>query len=287
MFASLIAIILSNKISTPIRILAGISNKISEGDFSQKVPIKGTDELASLGIAFNHMCKNLNQMVSHLESSNKALEHSNKELDNFAYVASHDLKSPLRGIDQLATWIWEDIDDKEETIEHLQMMRNRVSRMDCLLDDLLAYSRVGRVEQKINSVNSKYVLQSLFDLVSPPDTFSFVLDGIFPAFDTVSVPFELVFRNLISNAIKHHHKVDGTITISCRDSQDNYIFTVDDDGPGIAEKYHEKIFGLFQTLRSRDEVEGSGMGLAIIKKTLKIYGCRSVKSMKLMNKFNN
>jgi len=135
----------------------------------------------------------------------------------------------------------DNVDNKDETIEHLQMMRTRVNRMECLLDDLLAYSRVGRVEQKIQSIKSKFVLQSLYEMSSAPDTFIFELEGNFPNFDTISVAFELVFRNLISNAIKHHDKVDG------------------------------KIFALFQTLKSRDEVEGSGMGLAILKKTLELY----------------
>ncbi len=266
-----VAIYSSHTIAAPLMVLAKASGKIAEGDFSQRVQIRGTDEIANLGTAFNHMSSKLNKVVTNLENSNKALELSNRELDNFAYVASHDLKSPLRGIDQLATWIWEDIDDKDETIDHLQMMRSRVSRMECLLDDLLAYSRVGRVEQKIGTINSKYLLESLFELVSPPDSFTFELKGEFPVFDTISAAFELVFRNLISNAIKHHDRDDGRIIISIEENDSNYIFEVTDDGPGIAEKFHKKIFGLFQTLKSRDEIEGSGMGLAILQKTLKLY----------------
>jgi len=211
------------------------------------------------------------QMTEELKVESEKLEQSNEELSDFAYVASHDLKSPLRGIDQLAIWISEDIDNKEETIGHLKMMRNRVSRMESLLDDLLDYSKVGRVEDKFKSIDTKKVLESVYELMSPPEDFSLELDGSFPVFNTVNAAFQMVFRNLINNAIKHHDREGGKLVISVEENAKFYIFRLQDDGPGIEPKYHEKIFGLYQTLKSKDEMEGSGMGLAIIKKTVMHY----------------
>jgi len=216
--------------------------------------------------------KYADQMTTEFRMQTENLEKSNAELNDFAYVASHDLKSPLRGIDQLATWIAEDIDNKEETLSHLTMMRSRVNRMENLLNDLLDYSKVGKIEDKIQSVDCKNTLESIYDLLSPPETFTLEINGGLPVFDTVDTAFHLVFRNLISNSIKHHNGDDGTITITVEEQEHFYIFRVQDDGPGIEQKFHEKIFGLYQTLRPKDEVEGSGMGLAIIKKTLEYYG---------------
>jgi len=212
------------------------------------------------------------KMTAELQIKTEHLERSNQELDSFAYVASHDLKAPLRGIDQLASWIREDIDDKDETMVHIKMMRNRVKRMEQLLNDLLAYSRVGHEEDKIQEIDCKKVFESLYEMVDPPETFQFELKGKFPVVDTVFVPFQLVFRNLIDNAIKHHDRADGKITISVIEQSHDYIFSVQDDGPGIAPEFHEKIFAIFQTLKPRDVVEGSGMGLAIIKKTVNHFG---------------
>ena len=107
--------------------------------------------------------------------------------------------------------------------------------------------------------------------MSPPEDFSLELDGSFPVFNTVNAAFQMVFRNLINNAIKHHDREGGKLVISVEENAKFYIFRLQDDGPGIEPKYHEKIFGLYQTLKSKDEMEGSGMGLAIIKKTVMHY----------------
>jgi len=200
------------------------------------------------------------------------LEETNRELDKFAYVASHDLKAPLRGIEHLATWITEDIDDPDATAGHLSMMTQRIKRMEKLLDDLLSYSRIGRQRMVARSVDTGDLVQVLFDMATPPEGFHLRVAGNMPVFLTMEAPFELVIRNLINNAVKHHDKTDGTITVSSTDAGDFYEFRIQDDGPGIAEEFHEKIFEVFQTLKPRDEMEGSGVGLALVKKTVHVYG---------------
>ena len=201
------------------------------------------------------------------------LARSNKDLDEFAYVASHDLKAPLRGIDQLATWVVEDIEEGnlEEIPEHLKMMRSRIGRLETLLSDLLIYSQANHQKNSISEINTHVLANELFTLVSPLNGFVLTINGELPTFSTFRAPFEQVVRNLLSNAIKHHHKEQGKIEIGCSDVGHFYQFSINDDGPGISLDYQEDVFKMFKTLRPRDEAEGSGMGLALIKKIVEHY----------------
>lgn len=202
------------------------------------------------------------------------LERSNKELHDFAYVASHDLRSPLRGIDQLASWLAEDLEGKVEPddLDHLRLMRGRISRMERLLDDLLAYSRAGKEKSNVNLTDVKEMVQNAFEMSDVKQSFQLVCEGNFPTFETLNAPLEQIFRNLISNAIKHHDKGEGTIFVKSSKQRGFYQFEVADDGAGIPPQHAELAFAMFQTLRPRDEVEGSGMGLAIVKKTVESFG---------------
>ena len=203
------------------------------------------------------------------------LKRTNDELNNFAYVASHDLKSPLRGIDQLASWIAEDLGDtiNSETLSHLRLMRSRISRMESLLDDLLTYSRVGRTDDEVSEVNTATLVENVFELVATNDKqISLNITADMPILMTPKAPLELIFRNLVGNAIKHHDKEHGTITVSARPLPNAFEFEVKDDGPGIPIESQERVFGMFQTLKPRDLVEGSGMGLALVKKAVELVG---------------
>jgi PAS domain S-box-containing protein len=198
----------------------------------------------------------------------------NEELNNFAYVSSHDLKSPLRGIDQLATWISEDLGQEipEETRNHLELMRNRIRRMEMLLDDLLAYSRVGRTSNEMVLINTHELVKNIFELTASTKQIELRINGALPVLRTRKVPLELVLRNLISNAIKHHDKPFGVIEISANLSNEYVEFFVKDDGPGIAPEHQQRVFGMFQTLKPRDDIEGSGIGLALIRKAVEVVG---------------
>ena len=211
-----------------------------------------------------------------LKKYTRELERSNKDLNEFAYVASHDLKAPLRGIMQLAAWIEEDIKDDldEQTREYLHLLHNRTQRLEQLLNDLLAYSRVGRKHGDIKTVDIGPLSAELFRLLNPPPGFTLACDENLPSLNTLAVPLEQILRNLINNAIKHHDKTAGTIRISAKPTANGFDFAVADDGPGIAPAQQQRIFGIFQTLKPRDEVEGSGMGLAIVKKLLDNYHCQ-------------
>ncbi|MEZ4728118.1 MAG: PAS domain S-box protein [Caldilineaceae bacterium] len=199
------------------------------------------------------------------------LERSNRDLDQFAYVASHDLKAPLRGINNLARWIAEDAGQllPEPATGHLVKLRGRIQRMERLLDDLLAYSRVGRREDEIKTVQIKALVEEVVYLLAPPEGFTLYIDEELPTLVTSHTPLELVFRNLIGNAIKHHHQpAQGEVRVSAQALGAYVEFYISDNGPGIDPHHHERIFDLFQVLRPRDEVEGSGMGLALVKKVV-------------------
>ena len=208
---------------------------------------------------------------SSLETKTKHLEKSNKDLEQFSYVASHDLKSPLNAIKQLAGWVREDCIDliPEESKGHLELLSQRSDRMMKLLNDLLDYSRITRDEFKSISVNLKDMTKDLDKLLDIPNDFNIIAPDI--DITVPEVPFEIVLRNLLSNSIKHHDKESGTIVISYEEGNDFHIITVEDDGPGIPEEFHEKAMEMFQTLKPRDKVEGSGMGLSMIKKIVTHY----------------
>ena len=231
------------------------------------------DELKTQRVLLSRLMKEAEASKAIAEQRSIELARSNNDLDDFAYVASHDLKAPLRGIDQLATWVVEDIEEGnlEEIPNHLKMMRSRIRRLETLLNDLLTYSRVNHQQNNISEIDTSVLIHDLFMLVSPLNGFTLTVNGDLPRFSTFSVPFEQVIRNLLNNAIKHHHKAQGNIEVSCVEKEKFYQFSVKDDGPGISSSYHEDIFKMFKTLRPRDETEGSGMGLALIKKIVEHY----------------
>lgn len=217
----------------------------------------------------------LEQHQHELEQSNHQLALTNKELETFAYVASHDLKSPLRGIAQLSSWIDEDLEEKEfaEVAKHTQMLRNRILRMEKLLDDMLIFYRAGKTDGNISRIDVAHMARELFDIQNTKAGLRLELGDNLPVFDSLSTPFEQILRNLFSNAIKHHDSDEGIIRIEARRLNNNfYEVSVIDDGPGIPAKFQERVFGMFQTLKPRDEMEGSGMGLALIKKIVETYG---------------
>jgi signal transduction histidine kinase len=214
------------------------------------------------------------RLTEAIERHGKELERSNRELDDFAYVASHDLKAPLRDIDNLASWIAEDAGDTlpADSKRHLALLQDRIARMERLLDDLLQYSRADRVKPPPEEFEVRAVIDEALRLVGPREGFEIVVTGDRPTIRTPRVPLAQLLRNLVSNAIKHHHRKQGRITIHVVEREALLEIAVTDDGPGIAPEFHERVFRMFQTLRPRDEVEGSGMGLAIVKKVVESHG---------------
>ncbi|HEX8408963.1 MAG TPA: ATP-binding protein [Thermoanaerobaculia bacterium] len=207
----------------------------------------------------------------------RALEASNRELDQFAYVASHDLKAPLRGIANLSQWIEEDLGAQNlsaDTREHLSLLRGRVHRMEALIDGILQYSRAGRVREKPERVETGKLVDEVVDLLAPPPSVRIEIAPDLPVLITEKLPLQQVLQNLIGNAIKYTRRPDAHIRVSAADAGDMIEFAVADNGPGIPAEYHERIFGLFQTLEARDKVEATGIGLSIVQKTVDSRGGR-------------
>lgn len=216
--------------------------------------------------------------ISELKRMENKLKATNEELESFAYLASHDLKAPLRVINNAAEWLAEDLEEHlcDEDRENMDLLRSRVKRMERLLDDLLLYSRIGRVTDASfqEKINGKAMIDNILALLSPPEHITVTVSEGFGEVETPRMPLQQILYNLIGNAIKHHDKPQGSINISVRALKNDYEFCIEDDGPGIESRYHDKVFEIFRTLRPRDQVEGSGIGLSVVKKYVDLYGGR-------------
>lgn len=204
------------------------------------------------------------------------LESANEELKNFGYVVSHDLKAPLRAIGSLANWLSADYADKfdDEGKEHMRLLISRVYRMDGLIDGILQYSRVGRVKETIIAVDLDRLVREVIDLLAPPANITVSIVNFLPTVMVEPTRIQQVFQNLLSNAIKYMDKSEGAIRIACVAEGRQWKFSITDNGPGIEQQHFEKIFQLFQTLAPRDRVESTGVGLALVKKIVEMYGGR-------------
>jgi PAS domain S-box-containing protein len=211
-----------------------------------------------------------------LRRSNAELAQTNIELDNFVSIASHDLRAPLTGISSIVQWILED--DRAlalESRERLGLIRGRIERMKQLLTDIRDYARNDRDAVSSGTLASAATLvANVAAMAHVPPGFSIRGDSSLESVQVQRVPLEQVLLNLVNNAIKHHDRQAGTVTVSVQHTAPWLRFSVIDDGPGIPEEYRESIFEMFKTLKPRDEVEGSGMGLALVRKIVGRMGGR-------------
>jgi PAS domain S-box-containing protein len=208
------------------------------------------------------------------EQKRHELEQSNADLEEFAYAISHDLKAPLRAIGHLAGWIEEDIAGaaKPETRENMKLLQGRVVRMQKLLDGLLEYSCLRHTDKSIEDVDIADVVRDVVAMLEVPPGFVVAYEGDASVIRTERVAIQLVLDNLISNALRHHDRTSGRVDVAMQRVDGVAEIRVKDDGPGIAAQFHRRIFTIFQTLKSRDTLESSGIGLAIVKRKVEIHG---------------
>jgi signal transduction histidine kinase len=217
----------------------------------------------------------LNESLEHHIASRTAeAERKAQYLEQFAYVTSHDLKAPLRAVANLAQWIEEDLDDRldDSSREQLGLLRDRVRRMNDLIEGLLEYSRVGKTSEAASEVDTGELIDEIIDSLSPPKGFKIKVRGDMPTLHVDRLQLGQVFSNLLSNSLKHQVGDKGKIRISVKNHREMYEFSVCDDGPGIAPEYHDKVFLMFQTLASSDYKNSTGIGLALVKKIVEEHG---------------
>lgn len=206
----------------------------------------------------------------------RELEDTNRELSDFAYVVSHDLKAPLRGIGTLAEWLVADyahlVDDAGR--DQFALLTTRVKRLNALIDGILAYSRAGRSRESAVRVDMDALCRNVADMLSPPAHIRIVVENTLPIVLAEPTKAQQLLQNLLSNAIKFSDKPEGLIRVRCDAHEDGWHFQVADNGTGIEDKYFDRIFELFETLAPRDEVEGTGVGLALVKKIVETGGGR-------------
>ncbi|MDO7846613.1 CHASE3 domain-containing protein [Hymenobacter sp. M29] len=250
------------EVSRRIAQIRALAEQVVQGDYTVKITDSEADNLGGLAISLNRMTQTLDESFS-------ALEKRNQELDQFAYVASHDLKAPLRGVTTIVKWIEDELSAElsPQLRTYLDQMKGRLSRLEDLINGLLAYARIGRTAQPPAPVEVGPLLEEVAELVVPPD-FTLRIGPDMPTLVTDRLGLQQVFTNLLSNAVKYHHRGAGHLEVSCQDIGRYYEFRVQDDGPGIAPEYHQKIFLLFQTLRDRHTAESTGIGLSIVQKII-------------------
>jgi signal transduction histidine kinase len=215
------------------------------------------------------------RQVAEREVLIEQLMRSNEDLERFAYAAAHDLKTPLRSIDNLACWADEDAGDTlaAASREHLHKLRNQVRRMERLLSDVLEYSRIEhrRSPKSAELIDGAGLMDAVVALVDPPDGFTVRHSG-FEGIGLPRMPLQQILHNLIGNAVKHHDKTSGVIEVMAERGPDGLVVQVRDDGPGIPAEFQAKVFEMFQTLKPRSESDGSGMGLTLVKKLVTLHG---------------
>jgi len=232
---------------------------IAGGDTEREVGITGSDEIGTMARALEVFKQNARE-----------LHRSNKELELFAYAASHDLKSPLKAIQQLAQWTIEDSEDQlsAESMSNLEELLKRSNRLSVLQSDLLEYAQAGRANESVDELNLVEMVDELADHLAPDGKFSITVSKAPTGLYTWITPLRQILLNLINNAIKHHDRGTGCIEVSAFADNERLTVSVIDDGPGIPKQYHNRIFDLFEKLESKDRVEGSGLGLSMVQKMI-------------------
>ena len=273
------------KFIQPIQVLSSTADAITHGEVEKRVPVLRNDEIGVLGRAFNEMTERLQKTIAALkqrvEERDKAIQElhrSNEELEQFAYVASHDLQEPLRKITSFIELFVRkysgEVDKKADT--YIQHIVEGTKRMQQLITDLLEYSRIGRSKTQLVRVGVREIVNQVLlhlEFAISQNNAVVILDRL-PHVVTNPLRLGQLFQNLMANAIKFRSEESPVIRISAERKNDEWLFTVKDNGIGIEKKYLEQIFGIFQRLHPRSAYPGTGIGLAVCKKIVEYLGGR-------------
>lgn len=290
--ASLLGLVIAWAIATnilgPILGITDTFVRLLKGQTVDQIPnLERGDELGDLARAAdrlkvqteetNRLLAESQRLTAELETQASALAKSNEDLDSFAYVASHDLKSPLRAIDNVSKWIVEDAGDvlPEKSKEHLDILRQRVGRMESLLDDLLAYSRAGRMDELAEPVELHELVEEIPSLIDWPADATLKITDRLPTVTGEKTVFQRIFLNLVTNSVKYRSEESLHVQIEAKELPDLYEFSVADNGIGIAPEYHNSVFKMFRRLHRQADIEGTGMGLSLVQKLVEAGGGRA------------
>lgn len=218
--------------------------------------------------------KKSNELITvseELKSTNLQLEISKDQLKEYAYIVSHDLKSPLRGINALINWVKADNEAKfnEATANNFKLIEETLETMDRLISNISAYATAGSETENSDTIDLNKLVEELNKILFIPKHISINIVKKLPIIKGDKTKLQQLFQNLISNAVKFIDKEKGIISVDCQEDKRYYEFSIEDNGIGIQEKYHEKIFKIFQTLNKSKE--STGIGLSIVKKIVNLY----------------
>lgn len=264
-----LSVLVASSLSRPLDRLTVAAGALGAGDYTRPLPVDGPSEVRAVSRAFGAMADAVRDRTA-------ALERSNADLDQFAYVASHDLKAPLRGIANLAQWLEEDLGDAvgPQSREHMHLLKGRVHRMEGLINGILQYARAGRSRDAVEQVPVGEIVAEAVELLAPPAALRIVTPDDLPVIESARAEILQIFLNLIGNAVKHAamSRPDPVITIGWSVEGEMHRFSVTDNGPGIPPEFHDRIWQMFATLQARDTVESTGIGLSVVRKLVEHRG---------------
>lgn len=282
-----LSLLLHRMVGRPLNRLSAASDRVRSGAFRNKIEVRGPSDVRAVAAAVEDMRRRIVEELAEsqeretlLAEQAQELRRSNAELEQFAYVASHDLQEPLRKVASFCRLLEKryagELDDRAH--QYIDFAVDGAKRMQVLINDLLTFSRVGRVHDKWRTVGLDRCLDRALAnlaLVIEESGAVVVREDPLPEVTGDATALSMVWQNLIGNAVKFRRPgVPCVITVSCAREGDDWCFTVADNGIGIAPEFSEKVFVIFQRLHGRDEYEGTGIGLALCRKIIEFHGGR-------------
>ena len=271
----IITIHITSTISAPISRLKNAVLMISKGRLDEQIQITGKNELAELGNSFNNMSTALKKSFNEQEKQIDQIKSMNKELEQFVYVASHDLQEPLRTMSSYLGLIGQLYQDQldEDALKYMKHVEDASLRMKILIRDLLDYSRLGK-EKIFKQVDCNLIVQDILtdlELIIKENNASIYYKNL-PKVFGLEVELKQLFQNLISNGLKFKNKdISPEIEINVIDKSDYWLFSVKDNGIGMDEKHFKRVFVIFQRLNNRKLYSGTGIGLSICRKIVDLH----------------
>ncbi|MFE6698731.1 ATP-binding protein [Streptomyces sp. NPDC057718] len=282
-----LSVLLHRVVGVPLNRLRAASEAVRSGSFDNRIEIKGPSDVQDVAGAVEDMRQRLSDELAEaqrredlLAGQTQELRRSNSELEQFAYVASHDLQEPLRKVASFCQLLEKrygtELDDRGK--QYIAFAVDGAKRMQVLINDLLTFSRVGRVHESWKPVDlGRSLDRALGNLAAAVEESGAVVERPeeLPELVGDATALTMVWQNLVGNAVKFRHP-DRTprITVDCEREDENWHLTVSDNGIGIAPEFADKVFVIFQRLHARDEYDGTGIGLALCRKIIEFHGGR-------------